>query len=140
MRVESGLLEEIESKLGLREKEVPKVKWKGCINTSQNSQEVILERANGAFHPIAAMHVWRVELEGGVPFEGDCFFIGGAGFIIQDLEINGEPLSCQTPHNGIISCDTVAVALELEGLLEDEVVICVAGNHDVLVARACFDG
>ncbi len=28
-RVESGLVEEIEGKLGLREKEVPKVRWKG---------------------------------------------------------------------------------------------------------------
>jgi hypothetical protein len=29
LRVESGLLEEIEGKLGLREKEVPKVRWRG---------------------------------------------------------------------------------------------------------------
>jgi hypothetical protein len=28
-RVESGLLEENEGKLGLQEKEVPKVRWKG---------------------------------------------------------------------------------------------------------------
>ncbi len=53
---------------------------------------MILERANSAFRPIAAMHVYRDKLEGGVPLEGDCFFIGGAGFVIHDLEINGEPL------------------------------------------------
>jgi hypothetical protein len=63
---------------------------------------VILERANGAFCPIALMHVWRDEFKCGIPFEGDCFFIGGAGIVIQDLEINGEPLGCQTRHNSVI--------------------------------------
>jgi hypothetical protein len=29
LRVESGLAEEIEGKLSLREKEVPKIRWKG---------------------------------------------------------------------------------------------------------------
>jgi hypothetical protein len=36
---------------------------------------------------ILPMHVWRDKLEGGVPLKGDCFFISGAGFVIQDLEI-----------------------------------------------------
>ncbi len=101
---------------------------------------MILERANGKFRPIAAMHVWRNELESGIPLEGDCFFIGGAGFFIQDLEINGEPPGCQTRHNGVISCNAVVVTLGFEGLLEDEVAIGVDGNHDVLVAGACSDG
>ncbi len=72
----------------MREKEVPKVRWKGHINASQDCQEVVLERVNGTLHPIAVMHVWRDKLEGGIPLEGDCFFISGAGFVIQDLEIN----------------------------------------------------
>ncbi len=95
---------------------------------------MILERANGAFYPIAAMHVWRDKLEGGVPLEGDCFFIGRAGFVIQDLEINREPLGHQTSHNGVVCCDAVAVTLGFESLLEDEVAIGIEGNHDILVA------
>ncbi len=101
---------------------------------------MILERANGAFCPIAAMHVRRDELKSGIPYEGDSFFIGGAGFVIQDLEINGEPPGHQTHHNGVIRCDAVAVALGFEGLLENEVAIDVEGNHDVLVAGVCSDG
>ncbi len=101
---------------------------------------MILERENGVFCPIAAMHVGRDKLESGIPFEGDCFFIGGTGFVIQDLEIKGEPLCRQMRHNGVISCNAVAVALGFEGLLEDEVAIGVEGNHDGLVARACSDG
>jgi hypothetical protein len=79
-------------------------------------------------------------LESGVPFEGDCFFKGGAGFVIQDLGINGEPLGHQKRHNGVIHCDAVVVALGFEGLLKNEVAASVEGNHDVLVAGACSDG
>jgi hypothetical protein len=86
------------------------------------------------------MHVWRDEFESGIPFEGDCFFIGGTGFVIQDLEINGEPPGRQMRHNGVIRCNAVAVALGFEGLLENEVAVSVEANHDVLVARACSDG
>jgi hypothetical protein len=100
---------------------------------------VILEHANGALHPIAAMNVWRDKLEGGVPLEGDCFFIGGAGFVIQDLEINGESPGCQTSHNGVVCCYVVTVALGFEFFLEDEVAVGVEGNHDILVAGACSD-
>ncbi len=86
------------------------------------------------------MHVWRDELESGFPFEGDCFFIGGAGFVIQDLEVNGEPPGRQMHHNGVIRCNAVAVALGFEGLLENEDAVGVEGNHDVPVAGACSDG
>ncbi len=101
---------------------------------------MILECVNGVFRPIAANHVWRDELESGTSFEGDCFFIGGAGLVIQDLEINREPPCHQTHHNGVISCNAVAVTLGFESLLEDEVAVGVEGNHDVLVAVACSDG
>ncbi len=133
-------MEEIEGKFSLREKEVPKVRWKGRINANQDCQEVVLERANGVLCPIAAMHVWREKLEGGVPLEGDCFFISRAGFVIQDLEINREPTSRQTSHDCVVGCDAVAVNLGLDGLLEDEVAVGMEGNHDILIAGACSDG
>ncbi len=101
---------------------------------------MILERANGVLHPIATMHVWRDELEGGVPLEGNHFFIGRAGFVIQDLEINGEPTGHQMNHNSVICCNAVAVTLGLESLLEDEVAVGITSNHDILVAGACSDG
>ncbi len=119
---------------------VPKVSWKGLINASQDCHEVVLECANGMLCLIAAMHVWKDELEGGVPLEGDCFFISGAGFVIQDLEINGEPTGCQTSHDCVVGYDAVVVTLGLEGLLGDEVAIGVEGNHDILVAGARSDG
>ncbi len=78
-------------------------------------------------------------MEGGVPLEGDCFFISRAGFVIQDLEVNGEPTARQMSHDGVVGCNAVAVTLGLEGLLEDEVAIDVGGNHEILVAGASSD-
>ncbi len=78
-------------------------------------------------------------MESGIPLEGDHFFIGGAGFIIQDLEINREPPGCKTSHNSVLCPNAVAVTLGLVSLLEDEVAISVEGNHDILVAGACSD-
>ncbi len=100
---------------------------------------MILECVNSALRLIAAMYVWRDKLEGGVPLEGDCFFIGGAGFVIQDLEVNREPTGRQTSHDSVVCCNVVAVTLGLKSLLEDEVAVGVEGNHDILVARACSD-
>ncbi len=112
----------------------PKGKVERPINANQDCQEVVLECVNGALRPIAAMNVWRDKLEGGVPLKGDCFFINKAGFVIQDLEINGEPTACQASHDSVIGGNAVAV-----GLLEDEVAVGVEGDHYILVARACSD-
>ncbi len=95
------------------EVEVPKIRWKGRIDAGQDCQEVVLEHANGVLRPILAMHVWRDKLEGGVPLEGDCFFIRGAWFVIQVLEINGEPTGRQMSHDCVVGCNAVAVTLGL---------------------------
>ena len=83
----------------------------------QNCQEVVLEGANGALCSIAVMHVRGDELEGGVPLEGDGFFVCRAGFIVQDLEINGETSGCQASHDRVVDGNAMAIALGLEGLL-----------------------
>ena len=95
---------------------------------------MVLEGANGPLCPIAAMHVRRDKLEGGLPLEGDSVFVGRAGFFIQDLEINGETPGCQTGHDCVVGGNSMSIALGLEGLLEDEVAIGVKqGNHHILV-------
>ena len=60
---------------------------------------MVLEGANSALRPITAMHVRGDELECGVPLEGDGLFVRRAGFVIQDLEINGETSGSQTHHD-----------------------------------------
>jgi hypothetical protein len=80
------------------------------------------------------MHVWGNELECGVPLEGDNLFIRRAGFVIQDLEINGETASSQARHDRVVGSNAMAITLGLEGLLKDEVAVSVKGNHHILVA------
>ncbi len=138
-RVERGLPEEIESKLSLPEQQVPEVRGKSGINACQDQQEVVLECANGALRSIVAVHVRRDVLKLGVPLEGDGFLISGAGFIVQDLEVNSEATGRQPCHDEIVGSNAVAVIPGLEGLLENEVAVGMVGDHHILVARACLD-
>jgi hypothetical protein len=117
--IQSGLPKKIEGKFGLWEKEIPKVGSKSSIDSCQDCQEVVLERANGALRPITAMHFRGDELEFGVPFEGDGFFVRRAGFVIQDLEINGETSGGQASHDRVVGGNAMAITLGLEGLLKD---------------------
>jgi hypothetical protein len=43
---------------------------------------MVLEGANGALSPIAAMHVRGNKLEGGFPLESDGLLVSRTGFII----------------------------------------------------------
>jgi hypothetical protein len=129
-RVQRGLPKKIEGKLGLWEKEIPQVGRKSGINSCQ---DWVLEGANGALRLIRAMHVRGDELECGVPLEGDGFFVSRAGFVIQYLEINGETLGGQTSHDQVVGSNAMAITLSLEGLLKNEVAVCVKGDHHILV-------
>jgi hypothetical protein len=132
-RVQSALTKKIEGKFGLWEKEIPKVGRKSGIDSCQDCQEVVLEGANGALRPITAMHVRGDEREFGVPLEGDGFFVRQAGFVIQDLEINGETSGGQASHDRVVGGNAMAITLGLEGLLKDEVAVCVKGDHHILI-------
>ncbi len=94
---------------------------------------MILEGANGPLRLITVMHVRRDELEFGIPLEGDGFFVCQAGFVIQDLEINGETTGGQASHDRVVGGNAMAITLGLEGLLKDEVAVCVKGDHHILV-------
>jgi hypothetical protein len=101
-RVQSGLPKKIEGKFGLWEKEIPQIRWKSGIDPCQDCQEVVLEGANGALRTITTMHIRGDELEFGVPLEGDGFFVRHAGFVIQDLEINGETSGGQAGRDRVV--------------------------------------
>ena len=100
---------------------------------------MILEGSDGTFGPVATMHVRRDKLELGTPRKGDCLFEGSAGFIVHDLEINRQTPCSQRSHDDVVGSKTMGIALGFEGLLEDQVAICMVRNHDILVARACPD-
>jgi hypothetical protein len=68
-----------------------------------------------------------------IPLEGDGFFVYQAGLVVENLEVNQKTPGCQACHNGIVSCNTMAVTFRLKRLLEDEIAIGIEGDHDVLV-------
>ena len=94
---------------------------------------MVLEGANGALRPITAMHVRGDELECGVPLEGDGFFVSRAGFVIQYLDIHGETTGSQASHDRVVGGNSMAITLSLEGLLKNEVAVCVKGDHYILI-------
>ncbi len=100
---------------------------------------MVLECVNGMLCSIAVVHVRKDELKLDVPLEGDGFLISGAGFIVQDLEVDSKAAGRQPCHNGIVGGNGVAVIPGLEGLLENKVAIGMVGDHHILVARARLD-
>ena len=100
---------------------------------------MILKGPDGALGSIASVHFRGNQLELGLPFERDGFFVGSTGFIVQDLKIHGETMRGETRHDGIVGGNTVGVSSSLERLLEDQVAIRMVGNHDILVAGVGLD-
>jgi hypothetical protein len=84
---------------------------------------VILEGSDGAFGPVATMHVRRDKLELGTPRKGGCLFVGSAGFIVHDLEINRQKPCSQTSHDDVVGSKAMGIDLGFERLLEDQVAI-----------------
>ncbi len=103
------------------------------VDAGQYCQEMVLERANSAFSPVSAMHTWWDKLEFCIPLEDDGFSLCHAGFVVKNLEVNQKTRGCQACHNGIVGCNAMAITFGLECLLEDEIAICVKGDHDLLV-------
>ena len=68
---------------------------------------MVLECADGALRSIPAVHVGRDELELGFPLEGESFLAHDAGFIVQDLEVDGKATHCQPCHDGIVGRNPV---------------------------------
>jgi hypothetical protein len=110
---ECGLMEKIEGEFILWQKKIPKVWWKGGIDTGKNCQEVVLEHANSAFILVLAMHVQWDKLEFCIPLEGDCFLVCRAGLVVKNLEVHGESPCCQACHNVIVGCNLMAVTFGL---------------------------
>ena len=76
----------------------------------------------------------------GFPFLGDGLLVIGAGFVIQDLEVDGEASRFQALHDAVVSWDAVVVLARFEWASEDRIGVAVVGDHDVLVVAATPDG
>ena len=53
------------------------------------------------------------------PFVDDAVHVGGTGFIIKDMEVDGEAACLHAFHDGVVRGDLVCIALGFEWLKED---------------------
>ena len=74
-----------------------------------------LERLDHAFGYVAAVHVGRNELEGSVPLLLNLLFVGGATFVVEDLEVDVVVVLLETGHDAVGGGEAVAVVAGLEG-------------------------
>jgi hypothetical protein len=95
---------------------------------------VALERADSALCPVPAVHVWGNKLELGLPLDSDGFLVRGACLIVENLEVHGKAMRCQSGHDSIVGSNAVMVIPGLERLLEDEVAVGMVSDHHILVA------
>ena len=73
------------------------------------------------------------------PLVSDSVDVGGFGFIIKDMEVDGESVCLHAFHDGIVRGDLVCIGLGFEGLNHDSVVANVMCQYDVAVATARFN-
>ena len=65
---------------------------------------------------VTVMHVRGDKLEGCLPFLLNLQFVGGAAFIVEDLEVDGVAVFLEAGHDAVGRGEAVAVVAGLEGL------------------------
>ena len=68
------------------------------------------EGADSSFGGVASVGMWWNKLVCCVPFGFDSVFVGGAGFIVEYLEVDMVLVVVDESHNVVVSCDAVDVA------------------------------
>ena len=97
------------------------------------------EGADHALGDVALVHIRCYLLVFAFTFGGDAVDVGGTGFIIKDVEVEGEAACLHAFHDGIVRRDLVCIGLGFEGLNEDSVGSNMMCQYDVAVAAARFN-
>ena len=89
--------------------------------------------ADGTFDDVAAVDIRGHELVCGLPDVSDVATILLAGFVVEELLVNGVATLLEAGHDAGVCGDTVAIVAGLEGFNEDDVGVAMVSNHKVLV-------
>ena len=122
------------------EEEIPTCSWELWIESGKHAEQVCFEGANHAFGNVALVHVRRYLLVVAFPLINDAVNVGGTGFIIKYLEVNGESACLHAFHDGVVCGDLVCIGLGFERFNDDCVGSHVMCEHDVTVSTARFAG
>ena len=85
LRVEAGATEQIQGEDSLGDEAIPQVEGKELVHTAETSNEVIFERADGAFGGVSTVDAGRRKLEVDV-FRMEKLLQGLSAFIVKALE------------------------------------------------------
>ena len=70
---------------------------------------MIFESADGSLGNVASMNVWGHKLEHAYPRVLDGLFVGLAGLVVQDLQVDGMAALFEASHDMVVCRDVMAV-------------------------------
>ena len=85
------------------------------------------------------MEIWGHQFVGALPIFGDHTTIFGAGLIVEHLEVDSVFTQLDAGHDLVVGRDAITIALRLERLDMDRVVVAVVSEHNIFVPTARAD-
>ena len=70
---------------------------------------MIFESADGSLGDVALMNVWGHKLERASPRVLDGLFVGLAGLVVQDLQVDGVAALFEASNDAVVCRDAMAV-------------------------------
>jgi hypothetical protein len=133
--VDAGATEEVESQQCLGQEAIPQVHGKFFVQATEPCDEVILERADGAFRGIATMDARRNKLEVDGFFDKKFFQCDGA-LVVESLELGTEAGGGEGGMELLVAGEDDGAGAVPEGLGEDGVAVVVVEDKQIIVAVA----
>ena len=121
LRVEGGLMEEVDNDIHLLQEEIPKILGEVHINAHEDGKKMILEGAVGPLGIIAAMNIQGEKLVRDLPLLFNGVLVFGMDFVVEDFEVNLVAPCSETSCDGIVGGDTVLVLFGFKWSNEDSV-------------------
>ena len=108
------MAEEVECEFCVGDEKVPSGLGERRVDAGKDGDEVVLEGADGPFGGVPSMHVRWYKLVLHVPGPGNSALAFGAGFIVEDLEVDRVSACLESSHDGVVGCKVMTVVLGLE--------------------------
>ncbi len=96
------------------EEQIPTCEREERIDAKDDAKEVCFEGANHALGDVAAVHVRWHFLVLAVPIVGEVRNVGGAGFIVQDLQLHCDTACLEALHDVVVCWNTVCIGFIFE--------------------------
>jgi len=131
--VDAGAAEEVEGDERLGKEAVPQVEGEVGVSGTEAGDEMIFERADGAFGGIAAVEVRGDQLVVDLVFLEE-LLEGGGSLIVESLELGAEAAGGEESVDAFVSRSMFGACAVFHGLGEDGVAVVVVYDEEVGVS------